>query len=403
MEPYIKRELMTAILGVAVGDALGVPVEFKSRKYLEQNPVTDMLGTSLRSAGTYSDDTAMTLCTLASLQENHWKLNPHDIMTKFLQWGDHGYMAVDGDVFDMGITTRKALNRFRNGLPLEQCGATSFYECGNGSLMRIMPIVFYLREQCFEIDKYEIVKQVSALTHAHDVCTIGCYIYVMLCYEMLNVGPCDPVDKKSLFKDKLPEIYKELSRRVDKKWLDLYARIFDVENFINLPVDEIKSDGYIVNSLEAALWCFLNTDDYRTCVLKAVNLGSDSDTTAAIAGGIAGIYYDSGWKKGIPEEWLDKLRNKELITKLCGICVMTKREQLEYDVKHSTGIENEFAVRLLDEYLTQDLVLQKTDDYYEYFGECFPTFGFSSEQIIKHIDDCIAKKERMKLRDDVIY
>ena len=107
---------------------------------------------------------------------------------------------------------------------------------------------------------------------------------------------------------------------------------FDVESFINLPVDEIKSDGYIVNSLEAALWCFLNTDDYRTCVLKAVNLGSDSDTTAAIAGGIAGIHYDSGWKKGIPEEWLDKLRNKELITKLCGICVMTKREQLEYDV-----------------------------------------------------------------------
>lgn len=303
--------LLSAIYGVAIGDALGVPAEFKTRETLAKNPVTDMLE-GFMPKGTYSDDTAMTLCNLASFAENDWELYPYDIMERFLKWADRGYMAVDGDVFDIGVTTRKAITRFFNKVPLEQCGSTSFYECGNGSLMRIIPLVFYLQKHP-DADKYNVVKQISALTHAHDVCTLGCYIYVLLCLALLNNKN---VDKLALFKDELPKIFNTISDKVDKEWLDLYARVFDIDSFVNLQANNIKSDGYVVNTLEAALWCFSTTEDYRSCVLKAVNLGYDTDTTAAIAGGMASLYYG---KKNIPNEWVEVLRNKNVIDELCRV------------------------------------------------------------------------------------
>ena len=329
---WFKINLWCAICGVAIGDALGVPAEFKSRKTLAQNPVTDMIE-GYRPKGTYSDDTAMTLCTLASLQENNWNLNPYDIMGRFLRWVDEGYMAVDGDVFDVGVTTRRAIARFKNKIPLEKCGSTNFYECGNGSLMRIMPIVFYLQKHP-EADVYETVKLISSLTHAHDVCIVGCYIYVRLCLAILNNKTL--AGKRKLFVRELSKIKDEISCRVDKKWVDLYARIFDFKNFRKLKAKDIKSDGYIVSSLEAALWCFLTTKDYRTCVLKAINLGSDSDTTAAIAGGIAGLYH--GPLGDVPlceNEWYMALRNREVIDELRAL---EPSERKEYVVVYSTPV-----------------------------------------------------------------
>ena len=304
-----KLGLWNAIYGLAIGDALGVPVEFKSRKILAQNPVTDMVD-GYRPKGTYSDDTAMTLCTLASLHENNWNLNPYDIMERFVRWLDEGYMAVDGDVFDVGVTTRRAITRFKNKTPLEECGSTSFYECGNGSLMRIMPIVFYLQKHP-EADVYETVKLISSLTHAHDVCIIGCYIYVKLSLAILNK---QELSKDDLVKQELPNIYAELAARTNQKWLDLYARIFDLESFIRLPSKAIKSDGFVLSSLEASLWCFMTTVDFRSCVLRAVNLGYDSDTTAAIAGGLAGLYYRL---ENIPVKWRNELRDIKVIEALC--------------------------------------------------------------------------------------
>jgi len=308
-EAKFQTKLLDSVYGVAIGDALGVPAEFKTRETLAQNPVTDMLD-SFMPKGTYSDDTAMTLCNLASFVEHNWELYPYDIMERFLKWADKGYMAVDGDVFDIGVTTRKAITNFYNKVPLEECGGKSFYECGNGSLMRIIPLVFYLQKHP-EADKYSVIKQISALTHTHDVCTIGCYIYVLLCLSLLNN---ENVNKHALFKDELPKIFNSINNKVDKEWLDLYARIFDFDSFINLQVNDIKSDGYVVNTLEAALWCFLTTEDYCSCVLKAVNLGSDTDTTAAVAGGMAGLYYG---KRSIPTEWIEALRNKDVIDELC--------------------------------------------------------------------------------------
>lgn len=310
-EDDFKQALKSAVYGVAIGDALGVPAEFLSRETLAQNPVMDMIE-GYRPKGTYSDDTAMTLCTLASLKENHWELNHYDIMNKFLRWVNDGYMAVDGDVFDVGITTRRALTRFYNNVPLKKCGSTSFDECGNGSLMRMMPIVFYLQKH-HEADAYETVKQISSLTHVHDVCVIGCYIYVRLCLAILNNN--SNAGREVLFRNELVKIWEELENVVDKEWLSLYARVFDFENLMELDSKVIKSDGFVLHSLEAALWCFLTTDDYRACVLKAVNLGHDSDTTAAIAGGLAGLYYGF---VNIPDEWKSALRDCKVIDELCN-------------------------------------------------------------------------------------
>ena len=134
---------------------------------------------------------------------------------------------------------------------------------------------------------------------------------MLLCLSLLNN---ENVNKHALFKDELPKIFNSINNKVDKEWLDLYARIFDFDSFINLQVNDIKSDGYVVNTLEAALWCFLTTEDYCSCVLKAVNLGSDTDTTAAVAGGMAGLYYG---KRSIPTEWIEALRNKDVIDELC--------------------------------------------------------------------------------------
>ena len=115
-------------------------------------------------------------------------------------------------------------------------------------------------------------------------------------------------------KQELPNIYAELVARTNQKWLDLYARIFDLESFIRLPSKAIKSDGFVLSSLEASLWCFMTTVDFRSCVLRAVNLGYDSDTTAAIAGGLAGLYYRL---ENIPVKWCNELRDIKVIEALC--------------------------------------------------------------------------------------
>ena len=305
----MNKDLLSAIYGVAIGDALGVPVEFYTRESLMDNPVTEMLVGDMPK-GTYSDDTAMTLCNLASFKENNWQLDYHDIMQKFVAWANEGYMACGGIVFDIGNSTRKALQNYYNGLPLDQCGGKGFHNCGNGSLMRIIPVAFYLQRH-HEANKFEVVKNVSALTHAHDVCSIGCYIYIMLCLAALNNKG---LNKYDLFKNCLPCIEQEARRNADSNVVDLYSRIFDLDNFKNLPLDSISSSGYVLHSLEAALWCFLNTDNYHDCVITAVNLGEDTDTIAAIAGGLAGIYYGLD---SIPKDWLADLRNKSIIEELC--------------------------------------------------------------------------------------
>ena len=196
-------------------------------------------------------------------------------------------------------------NYFFFNVPAVECGQNSERANGNGSLMRIHPAVLYLANKDMSIEeKMEIVHTMSALTHAHDRSKVGCGIYAFILWELLK----NPT--MYAFKDGLAQaqaFYK------DNPELAHYNRLFE-ETFATTPRDEIKSGGYIVDTLEVAVWCILTTDSYKDAVLKAVNLGEDTDTVAAVAGGLAGALY--GYE-AIPQEWKDVLIQLDYIESLC--------------------------------------------------------------------------------------
>lgn len=306
----MDNKLLSMIMGVAIGDALGLPAQFYDRKILDKYPITEMAASEEGPAGTYSDDTAMTLCTLASLVENGWQLDLQDIMKRFIDWLGYGYMAVGNKTIDVGIATRNAIQRAYDGIPLNECGGKGEWDCGNGSLMRISPLIFYCSKHP-EADILKTVGEVSALTHAHERCKMCCYVYVKLGLALLN-NSC--TDNKELFKKAMAALMPELKARFAENETDLLSRLYDIDEFVKLDRNSIKSSGYVIDTLEASLWCFLTTDNFKDCILKAVNLGDDADTVAAIAGALAGLHYGYG---SIPKEWLNKLLGKEKIYELC--------------------------------------------------------------------------------------
>lgn len=321
----MKNPVLDGIMGLCVGDALGVPVEFMSREELEEEPVVDMrsYGTYNQPAGTWSDDTSMTLGLLDSLSKG---LDYDDIMKNFIRWFEGGDYTPFGQVFDVGIATRKALTRYLEGVPALECGGKSEYDNGNGSLMRILPTVFYLESiygEDLEDGAFEIVGHLSSLTHAHRRSQIGCGIYISIAYMILrDMDLKTAIDLGIL---KAVEYY----RRQDgfKEEVELYRRL-EGKDFDKTPRDEISSSGYVVSSLEASIWSLMTTSNYRDCVLKAVNLGKDTDTVAAIAGGLAGLYY--GYED-IPKEWVEKIVRRDYIEKLCENLMMAYGQAFKYE------------------------------------------------------------------------
>lgn len=284
------------ILGVAVGDALGVPVEFKARGTFH---VTGMqgYGTHNQPAGTWSDDTSLTLALADNLLVGGDKPDLESIAWGFTEWYDNAAYTPHGKVFDIGNATAKAIKRLKDGVDPEKAGGAGERDNGNGSLMRIAPLTFYMFGIRKAEDRFRIVKEVSSLTHAHEWSVAACYIYV----EMLN---------KLRMNRKKKEAYRELREDfargvpfISKATLAKFVRI--LENDISmLPEKDIRSSGFVIDTLEAAFWCFLTTDNYKDAVLKAVNLGDDTDTTGAVTGALAGLAYGL---EGIPQEWLDQL------------------------------------------------------------------------------------------------
>lgn len=299
-----------AILGLAVADALGVPVEFETREALQMHPVKDMLGYGSHAvpAGSWSDDTSMALCTLNSIVKNG-EIDLEDNISEFIKWAEDGYMTPYGEMFDIGRTTLTALRDFSINKDVYTCGGKAYFDNGNGSLMRIIPVsLFNHFTNASTKDAITNIHTVSALTHAHECSLIACGIYDFVVKELINSPEKESV-KSAL--NKAEKYY------ADFEEVQHYKRLFDDE-FINTEVSLIKSSGYVVDTLEAAIWCLLNTDSYKECVLKAVNLGEDTDTVAAVAGGLAGILY--GYDS-IPQAWIDTIAKNEMISDLCeGFC-----------------------------------------------------------------------------------
>ncbi|WP_294430284.1 ADP-ribosylglycohydrolase family protein [uncultured Treponema sp.] len=302
------------IFGVATGDAMGFPVQFFKREQAKAANVTKMLAhwTGNYPAGSWSDDTSLTLALADSLGETG-SIDYDDIMRRFLLWLEGGSYTPKGKTFDIGQTCFNAIERFKKGVPPLECGGQKERECGNGSLMRISPLVFYIQkkfgERAFENPQvFELIHNVSRLTHAHPIALLGCDIFVAMLFSLLNVSKKEKAllfayEKALSFVEQNPE-YKEAFSKYDR----LLA-----PDFCTLPEGKIASTGYVVDTLEAAVWCFLTTDSYRECILKVVNLGGDTDSIGAVAGAMAGLYYADSLEKGIPEEWKELLQNKELI------------------------------------------------------------------------------------------
>ncbi|WP_347343889.1 O-acetyl-ADP-ribose deacetylase [Flavobacterium sp. LC2016-01] len=298
IESDFEYNIESGLFGLAIGDALGVPVEFQSRKYLKENPVSDMFGfgTHHQPLGTWSDDSSLSFCLAESLCKG---FDLSDIAKNFVRWYSEELWTPHGKVFDIGIATRHAIQNIAKGHQPDLCGGFSEGDNGNGSLMRILPLVFYLRNENDIEVIYKKVKAVSSITHAHFRSVFSCFIYVVYCLEILKGN--DKIEAYTRMQDVVSEFLK------DKKFNPVEIQLFDriLKNDISEYLEEnIYSSGYVLHSLEASLWCFLNLNSYEGTVLKAVNLGEDTDTTGAIAGGLAGIYYGID---NIPQKWIEQL------------------------------------------------------------------------------------------------
>ena len=313
----ISDKIKAVVLGHAIGDALGVPVEFCYREELKKNPVTDMIGFGSYDvpAGSWSDDTSMSLCTLESLAKG--KIDYNDIMNNFGKWYYNNEFTPTGNTFDVGTTCSFAIHNYHKAnCTIETCGLDEEMANGNGSLMRIHPMALFTFAKGMSLGKsLDAIYKTSALTHAHPRSKLGCGIYSMLLWKLLK----SPSKEEAAKELENTYVFYDGGARVSEKEYDHYSELshFDFAykaSLLEKTEDDIVGSGYIVDALEAALWCLLTTDSYNECVLKAVNLGDDTDTTAAIAGGLAGALYGLD---AIPEEWLVKLKRRDYIEDMC--------------------------------------------------------------------------------------
>lgn len=319
----MKNIWVNGMMGGVVGDALGMPVQFVSREELKKYPVRTMdgYGTYNMPPGTWSDDSSMALATLDSIRENG-EVNYSDICERFYRWLFFGEYTPAGKAFDQGNTCVKAIGNFLRDKDYKTCGVTGEWANGNGALMRIMPVCLYAYEKvaCGEWDAtqaIECVHQVAALTHNHLRSNIACGIYFFLVKHIIE-GNQSLSERLQNGVDEAVSFYREdVSNHVE---LAYYTRVFNLDEFAKIKEDAIKSSGYVVDSLEAAVWSLITTGTVEECLLKAVNLGDDTDTVGAIAGGLAGLFY--GYER-VPEEWRELIVKEE---EIIGLCVsMEKR------------------------------------------------------------------------------
>jgi len=290
----IQNRYLGCLVGLAVGDAIGTTVEFAERGSFDT--LTDMVGGgpfNLKT-GQWTDDTSMALCLAHSLIHNKG-FDATDQMNRYCNWYNYGYMSSTGECFDIGHTTLTALRKFLMTKD-PMAGSTHPRSAGNGGIMRLAPIPMFYANHINDLIFYagESSKTTHAASEAVECAQLfACQIQSALCghskHEILSDNRFNPIETK----------------------------VIDIQNqsYINKSRAEIQGTGYVIDSLEAALWCFYKSSTIAETVLMAANLGDDADTTAAVAGQIAGAYY--GYDS-IPGEWLNKLAMKEEMAELAN-------------------------------------------------------------------------------------
>ncbi|WP_353166732.1 ADP-ribosylglycohydrolase family protein [Acinetobacter sp.] len=293
-----------AIYGLLVGDAVGVPYEFNLPEQLPEYDQIDMLPPACFSKtypeipiGTWSDDGAQALSLLDSLLYNH-EMDAEDLMRRLCNWYQYGYMAVDYEVFDVGVQTAEAIRKYRSGVPLSQVAKNDEYANGNGSLMRVLPLALW--HQGSDRQLIEDAYAQSQVTHAHLRSKVCCALYCLWARAILN-----GLGIEAAWSDAVEKLRNCLQDRPE----DLQQLEFHIRP------DELSQgtgSGYVVDCLKSARYV-LQQQTYQDVIKSAVALGRDTDTTACVAGGIAGLYF--GYRD-IPQSWLDQLRGKQLVEPL---------------------------------------------------------------------------------------
>jgi ADP-ribosyl-[dinitrogen reductase] hydrolase len=312
-----SNKVTDALIGLCVGDALGVPVEFIKRDVLKSQPVVGMLGygTHNQSAGTWSDDSSLAFCLTESLCKGY---NLNDIAKNFVLWYQEGYWTPHGRVFDIGIATAQALQGLSTGSSPLLSGGLGEHDNGNGSLMRIIPIIFYIKNKPIA-ERFKVISEVSSITHAHIRSILACFLYCEYALQLLN--GLEKYTALEVVKKSVNQFLTEFKIGSEEE-INRFHRLlenpigeYDIIPLVSYHEQEISSSGYVLHTLEASIWCFLKTNSYTEAVLKAVNMGDDSDTTGCVTGGLAGIYYGT---THIPPEWIATIAKKEEIYALAN-------------------------------------------------------------------------------------
>ena len=328
---------LNGIMGVIVGDALGCPVQFESRDRVACHPVTGMrgYGTFNLPEGSWTDDSSLTLALLESIRRVKG-IDLDDIMNNFMKWLYGGSFTPYGKSYDIGNGTMEAIDRYKRTGNAKSCGGRSDWNNGNGSLMRILPACIYCSEMLrsgdlseggdlsghgdlsgqgdfSELDAVQTIHAVGGLTHAHVRSNIACGLYFFMVHQILTgEGPLRERLQAGLIN----------GFAFYESWLDnkdnlrYYHRLRNLDVFAAVPAKRIKSSGYVVDTLEAAVWSLITTESFDQALLKAVNLGDDTDTVGAVTGGLAGLYYGYG---RIPADWLSAIKRRDWIEGLCDL------------------------------------------------------------------------------------
>jgi len=308
IENNFKERAMGSFVGLAVGDALGAPLEFSFRGSFE--PVKDMQegGVFHLNRGEWTDDTSMALCLAESLLETG-EFNARDLMNRFAEWAFKGKFSSRPQSFGFGQTFFSSLIIYqRTGDPYS--GSLKPKRPGNGCIMRLSPIPIF-----FHPDKQKVILisgESSKPTHGMPECIYASRLFGAMLEDALSGKGKEAILFGQEAEVEAPENIQDIANG----------------NYQYKEENEIEGTFFAGKSLEAALWCFLKTDTYREAVLKAVNLGGDTDSTAAVCGQIAGAYYGF---RAIPAEWVDVLAKKDIVLGMAEKLVMYSAENMQND------------------------------------------------------------------------
>ena len=298
-------DLKNILYAAVVGDALGVPVEFAKRDTYYVDKMTGN-GTWEKAPGSWSDDTSFTLPLMENLVEHG---NYEQLMQKFEDYMFRNKYTPDGQAFGIGQGCAKAIRNWSiNHYPALECGDPSVYANGNGALMRLAPLAIHLRN--VEQTKYrlELTRNHTCLTHRHPRSVMASFIYLEILHFLLNGENLTEILQKlpDHLKNNLQNYPEELNE------FKKFSAIFQ-PGFKQINREDIKSTGYVVDTLHACLWCVLNTDSIDEAILLAVNLGDDTDTVASIIATLASCLHQNDC---VNPEWVGQLRNKKLLDKI---------------------------------------------------------------------------------------